>query len=49
MQGAVEIIFRGHSDIAEKEKEYNIRFANPLPPANRGFIDDIIQPRHSRK
>jgi propionyl-CoA carboxylase beta chain len=48
-KGAVEIIFRGSSDIAEKEKEYNIRFANPLPPANRGFIDDIIKPRHSRR
>jgi propionyl-CoA carboxylase beta chain len=48
-KGAVEIIFRGASDIAEKETEYNRVFANPLPPARRGFIDDIIPPRATRR
>jgi len=50
-QGAVEIIFRGAkgSNIQEKEREYNRLFANPLVPARRGFIDDIITPRTTRR
>jgi len=48
-KGAVEIIFRGKGDIAEQEKIYNDKFANPLPAARRGFIDDIIPPRLTRQ
>ncbi|EFA74594.1 propionyl-CoA carboxylase [Heterostelium album PN500] len=48
-KGAVEIIFRGKGDIAEQEKIYNDKFANPLPAARRGFIDGIIIPRETRR
>jgi acetyl-CoA carboxylase carboxyltransferase component len=34
--------------IAEKEKEYNDKFANPYEAAKYGFIDDIIEPRNTR-
>ena len=46
-KGAVEIIFRG-AHLKEKESEYVEKFANPFPAASRGFIDDIIQPSHTR-
>lgn len=35
--------------IDKDEKEYIDRFANPLPAAQRGYIDDIIQPSHTRQ
>ncbi|PIK52435.1 putative propionyl-CoA carboxylase beta chain, mitochondrial [Apostichopus japonicus] len=47
-QGAVKIIFRGESDIAQAEQEYIEKFANPFPAAVRGFVDDIIQPSTTR-
>ncbi len=34
--------------IAEKEKEYNEKFANPYEAAKYGFIDDVIEPRNTR-
>ncbi|MBP1644994.1 MAG: methylmalonyl-CoA carboxyltransferase [Bacteroidetes bacterium] len=34
--------------IAEKEKEYNEKFANPYDAAKYGYIDDIIEPRNTR-
>ncbi|MDD4545265.1 MAG: carboxyl transferase domain-containing protein, partial [Bacteroidales bacterium] len=34
--------------IAEKEKEYNEKFANPYNAAKYGYIDDIIEPRNTR-
>ena len=52
-KGAVEIIFR--ADIGDPEKiaartaEYQARFANPFVAASRGFIDDVIMPRETRK
>lgn len=48
-QGAVKIIFKGNKDIHEKENEYVQKFANPFPAANRGFVDNIIEPRFTRK
>ncbi len=52
-KGAVEIIFRadiGDPDkIAARTKEYSDRFANPFVAASRGFIDDVIMPRETRK
>lgn len=33
---------------AEKEKEYNDKFANPYQAAKYGYIDDVIEPRNSR-
>ena len=34
--------------IAEKEMEYNEKFANPYVAARFGLIDDIIEPRNTR-
>jgi propionyl-CoA carboxylase beta chain len=52
-KGAVEIIFRGEKDDAEKiaarEAEYKARFANPFVAGARGFIDDVIMPHETRK
>ena len=55
-KGAAEIIFRreiSQSDdpaaaLAEKEAEYREKFANPYLAAERGFIDDVIEPRFTR-
>jgi len=52
-KGAVEIIFR--ADLADaaaieaRTEEYRDKFANPFVAASRGFIDDIIQPRTTRR
>ncbi len=52
-KGAVEIIFRaeaGDEDkIAARTKEYEDNFANPFVAAKRGYIDDVIMPRSTRK
>jgi len=55
-KGAVEIIFK--KEIAEssdpekateeKVKEFKERFANPYSAAERGYIDDVIEPRYTR-
>ena len=51
-KGAVEIIFRGslgsEEEVAEKEEEYRKQFTNPFVAAQRGYVDDIIQPRETR-
>lgn len=46
-KGAVEIIFKGKAQ-EKSEAEYVEKFANPLPAAQRGFIDDIIEPATTR-
>jgi len=56
-KGASEIIFRKEISAAEnpeeklleKENEYAEKFANPYRAAQRGFIDEIILPEHTRK
>ena len=52
-KGAVEIIFRADMGDAEKiearAQEYREKFANPFVAAGRGFIDDVIQPRNTRR
>ncbi len=56
-KGAAEIIFRKQLDAAEdKQKmldekigEFNSKFLNPYIAAERGFIDDIIEPKDTRK
>ena len=52
-KGAVEIIFRQDRDdpgkIAEKTREYEDRFANPFVAASKGFIDEVIYPRNTRR
>lgn len=56
-EGAANIIFK--SDISnsenptetriEKVKEYTDKFANPYVAASKGYIDDIIEPKETRK
>ncbi len=52
-KGATEIIHR--ADLADPEKiakhtaDYEERFANPFVAAERGFIDEVIQPHSTRK
>lgn len=47
-KGAVEIIFRGQQ-VEERTQEYQETFANPMRAAERGFIDDIIDPGTTRQ
>ena len=49
--GAVEIIFRGRSaeEVAERTREYTAKFANPMKAAERGFVDEIIDPADTRR
>ena len=51
-KGAVEILYRAEAGDAEKlakrTAEYEERFANPFKAAERGYIDDVIQPRATR-
>jgi propionyl-CoA carboxylase beta chain len=51
-KGATEIIYRadlGDADrIAAHTASYEDRFANPFVAAERGFIDEVIQPRSTR-
>lgn len=52
-KGAVEILYRselGDADkIAARTQDYEDRFANPFVAAEKGFIDEVIQPRSTRK
>ena len=52
-KGAVEILYRSElSDpdkIAARTKDYEDRFANPFVAAEKGFIDEVIQPHSTRK
>ena len=55
-KGAAEIIFKkeiAHAEdpgamLAQKEREYREKFANPYLAAERGYIDEVIQPRNTR-
>ena len=56
-KGASEIIFRKEIseaadpvlELSKKEQEYANKFANPFEAAQRGFIDEVIQPKESRR
>ncbi len=56
-KGASEIIFRKEiqnaenpdAKLIEKEKEYADKFATPFEAAQRGFIDEVIMPRETRR
>jgi propionyl-CoA carboxylase beta chain len=52
-KGAVEILHRADAGDPEKiaahTREYEDRFANPFVAAERGFIDEVIQPRSTRR
>ena len=55
-EGAVNVLYRREIDAApdpsalraEKVAEFREKFANPFIAASRGFIDEVIQPRHTR-
>jgi propionyl-CoA carboxylase beta chain len=56
-KGASEIIFRKEIQdaedpelkLSEKEAEYAETFANPFKAAQRGFIDEVIMPKDTRR
>ncbi len=52
-KGAVEITFRADAGDQEKiearTEEYRRKFANSFVAASRGFIDDVIMPRGTRR
>lgn len=56
-KGASEIIFRKEIQaskdpeikLSEKEKEYADAFANPYKAAQRGFVDEVIMPKTTRR
>lgn len=56
-KGASEIIFKNEivksenpaQKLLEKENEYQEKFANPFRAAARGFIDEVILPRETRR
>jgi len=56
-KGAAEIIFKNEIKAAEnpeeklkeKEAEYADKFANPYGAAERGFIDEVIYPKNTRR
>jgi propionyl-CoA carboxylase beta chain len=55
-KGAAEIIFRKEISkskdpdrmLAEKEKMYREKFANPYLAAERGYIDEVLRPKDTR-
>ena len=56
-KGASEIIFKKEiqeasdkeAKLAEKEAEYAEKFAHPYRAAGRGFVDEVIHPRETRR
>src|SRR5436309_3084967 len=48
-EGAVNILYRGATDRDAKIAEYKEKFANPFIAAERGYVDDIIEPRFTRR
>ncbi|MCC6862584.1 MAG: methylmalonyl-CoA carboxyltransferase [Bryobacterales bacterium] len=52
-EGAVNIVYRrelasGEAVREDKVGEFRERFANPFIAAERGFVDDVIEPRETR-
>ena len=55
-KGAVEIIFKKEIEkaankeeaVKQKESEFREKFANPYIAAERGFLDDVIEPKETR-
>ena len=52
-KGATEILYRSElgdpEKIAKRTLDYEERFANPFIAAQRGFIDEVIQPHSTRR
>ena len=55
-EGAVNIVYRREIAAAsdkdgvrqQKIEEFRERFANPFVAAERGYVDDVIEPRETR-
>jgi propionyl-CoA carboxylase beta chain len=55
--GAVNILYKREMDAAknpvalkeEKTREYREKFANPYIAAERGYVDEVIEPRDTRR
>lgn len=55
-KGAVEIIFKKEIEkaankdeaVQQKESEFREKFANPYIAAERGYLDDVIEPKETR-
>ncbi|HDT12695.1 MAG TPA: acyl-CoA carboxylase subunit beta [Candidatus Marinimicrobia bacterium] len=54
-EGAVQILYRKELEGDESgerakqlEEEYKEKFSNPFVAASRGFVDDVIDPKHTR-
>jgi propionyl-CoA carboxylase beta chain len=55
-EGAVNIVYRRELNAAtdkaavrqQKVEEFRERFANPFVAAERGYVDDVIEPRETR-
>ena len=55
--GAVNILYRREMDAAkdpaalkeEKTREYREKFANPYVAAERGYVDEVIEPKDTRR
>jgi propionyl-CoA carboxylase beta chain len=52
-KGATEILYRSElkdeKKIAKRVTDYEDRFQNPFVAAEKGFIDEVIMPRNTRK
>jgi len=56
-EGAVNILYKRELETAadpararaEKVEEFREKFANPFVAASRGFIDEVIRPRETRR
>jgi acetyl-CoA carboxylase carboxyltransferase component len=56
-EGAVNVLYRRElaraadpaALRAEKVAEFREKFANPYVAAARGFVDEVIEPRHTRR
>lgn len=46
--GAANIIFRGDPDVKAKTDKYVEEFATPYKAAERGFVDQVIEPKETR-
>lgn len=46
--GAANIIFRGDPEVAAKTEQYIADFATPYKAAERGFVDQVIEPKETR-
>ena len=47
-KGAVEIIARG-KDLQAEQRKYEEKFNSPLIAAQKGYLDEIIQPSKTRQ